>query len=97
MTTTRDPGLFVWVECGRSFVARFGALSISVKGIGSDAKGTRRWRVGYIFGNAHLGGGWKTLDDAILEAEAIAVREARALGANLRQAVIRGRRLPKAV
>jgi hypothetical protein len=87
--------LFVWEECGRSFVTRFGALSVSVKGQGSLAKGSKRWRVADIFGNLHLGGGWKSLDDAILEAEALAVREGTALLGNVRRKVIPGRRMPK--
>lgn len=93
----RDPGLFLWEECGRSFVVRFGLLSIRVVGRGSFAKGTKKWRVDDIFGNQHFHGEWKVLDDAILEAESLALREANALVGNMRQAVIKGRRIPKAL
>lgn len=92
---TRDPGLFVWEECGRSFVTHFGGLGVSVSSRGSAANGTKVWRVTDVFGNKHLGGDWKALDDAILEAEALAVREGRALFGNMRRALIRGRRMPK--
>ena len=82
----RQPGRFVWRECGRAFVTDFGKLHVSVR-----RKGRRgvdlRWRVAEVFGAQFLGSGWHdTLDDAILEAESLAIREAGELERNIRAA-----------
>ena len=82
----RAPGRFIWRSCGRSFWTRFGPLSVSVSARGSRAKGTLRWRVSDVFGNHHLGAGvYDDLDDAILEAETIAVRAAERLLPSMRE------------
>lgn len=70
---------FTWIKCGRQYVARFGRLSVTVQERGSIKKGLR-WRVGWVFGNPNLGGGWHyKLSGATDEAEQIAEREARQL------------------
>jgi hypothetical protein len=74
---------FKWRKIGRSHVARFGRLSVSVVERGSRKTGYR-WRVSDVFGNGHLGGDWHSkLDRALDEAERIAEREARALMAHV--------------
>lgn len=79
----RQPGRFIWRQCGRAFVTNFGHLSVSVR-----RKGRRgvdlRWRVDEVFGAKFLAEEWhEMLDDAILEAEALAIREANCLYRNL--------------
>ena len=70
------PGLFEWRKSGRAWVADIGSLSLIVNERGSQAKGLR-WRVREILGASNWGSGWlDSVEDAILEAEAIAIREA---------------------
>jgi len=68
--------LFTWRKVGRSWVANIGSLMLVVDERGSVQRGLR-WRVRDVLGALNFGSGWrKSLDAAILEAEAIAVREA---------------------
>lgn len=66
---------FAWMQMGRSMVARVGPLSLAVDAKGSAAAGTKRWRIGSIFGQWHHNREqYENLDDAIRVAEEIAVR-----------------------
>jgi hypothetical protein len=70
------PGLFEWRKCGRSWIADIGKLDLEVNERGSVRRGLR-WRVRSVLGAQNFGGGWReSVEDAILEAETIAVREA---------------------
>ncbi len=89
------PGKFVWEKSGNSYVATFGRLTCAV-----SRKGRRgvnlRWRVADIFGNHHMGGGWKEdLDEVILDAEKLLEEQVRALPISVRvqpESVLRRRR-----
>ena len=82
----RQPGRFVWRECGRAFITDFGKLHVSVRRRGRCGVDLQ-WRVAEVFGAQFLGSGWRdTLDDAILEAEALAIRETGLLERNMRVA-----------
>jgi hypothetical protein len=86
MDDVRQPGRFVWERYGRQYVTRFGNLSAHVVIHGSKAKGTQAFYVGDIFGHGFLGSGkGRSLDDAILEAEPIIIREASALKSAVRR------------
>ena len=75
----RQPGRFLWHRIGNSFVARFGKFQVSVSKRGRSGVNLV-WRVRDVFWNSWLGqGDHESIDDAILEAEAIALLEERSL------------------
>jgi hypothetical protein len=83
----RTPGRLRWERCGRGYVAWIGDLtfSISVEERGSQAAGTRYWRVGEVLGNHQLGSRLRhsLLEAALLEAEAVFFRHAPAIAREL--------------
>jgi len=87
----RQPGLFVWSKTGRRFVAYVGNLKVTIVARGRKGA-TRRWHVADVFGHQWLShGDHAELDDAILEAEGLALREAKTLHARLLE-LTQGRR-----
>lgn len=55
-------------------IAHVGPLTMAVNALGSYAAGTKRWRVGEIFGQWQHSGRHEDVNDAIAVAEQIAVR-----------------------
>lgn len=85
---------FSWKKSGRQFVSRVGNLSMHVKVKGNQKTGLH-YRVSEVFGT-HFRSGWtEHLGDAILEAEDIAVREARVLTKAVRGKHRTGRKVPE--